>query len=117
MFVAKCFSVRGLGSYLFALALSGVVQAAAMGGARAQTVEDFYKSRTLNIVVGVSAGGGYDLIARLLSRHIGRHVPGNPNVVVQNMPGSGSVVAAGYLYSIAPKDGSVIGTPSRSTST
>ncbi len=113
MFITKYFSVRGLGSCLCALALSGAVQAAATGGARAQSVEDFYKSRTFNIIVGVSAGGGYDLIARLLSRHIGRHIPGNPNVVVQNMPGSGSIVAAGYLYSIAPKDGTVIGTLAR----
>ncbi len=81
--------------------------------AEAQTVEDFYKANKLTTVVGVSAGGGYDLIARLLSRHITKHIPGNPTPVVQNMPGSGSVVAAGYLYSIAPKDGSVIGTLAR----
>jgi tripartite-type tricarboxylate transporter receptor subunit TctC len=91
----------------------GLLASAATPPAQAQTVEDFYKSKPLTIIVGVSAGGGYDLIARLLSRHIVKHIPGNPNPVVQNMPGSGSVVAAGYLYSIAPKDGSVIGTLAR----
>ncbi|MDB5649138.1 MAG: tripartite tricarboxylate transporter family receptor [Hyphomicrobiales bacterium] len=78
-----------------------------------QSVEDFYRANKLVLIVGVSAGGGYDLNARLLARYIGRHIPGNPAVVVQNMPGSGSVIAAGYLYSIAPKDGSVIGTLAR----
>jgi tripartite-type tricarboxylate transporter receptor subunit TctC len=113
MLITKCFGGRGLGSSVVALALSGVLQMGAVSGVRSQTVEDFYKSRPLNIVVGVSAGGGYDLIARLLARHIVKHVPGNPSPVVQNMPGSGSILAAGYLYSIAPKDGSVIGTLAR----
>jgi tripartite-type tricarboxylate transporter receptor subunit TctC len=85
----------------------------AASGALAQTVEDFYKSKPLTIVVGVPTGGGYDLIARLLSRHMPRHIPGNPAPIVQNMPGSGSVVASGYLYAVAPKDGSVIGTLAR----
>ena len=82
-------------------------------GAFAQSVESFYKTKPLTIVVGVSSGGGYDLIARLLSRHMPRHIPGNPTPLVQNMPGSGSVVASGYLYSVAPKDGSVIATLAR----
>lgn len=81
--------------------------------AMAQSVEAFYKSKPLTIIVGVTSGGGYDLIARLLSRHMPRHIPGNPTPLVQNMPGSGSVVASGYLYSVAPKDGSVIGTLAR----
>lgn len=85
----------------------------ASGIAQAQTVEDFYKSKPLTIIVGVPTGGGYDLIARLLSRHMPRHIPGDPTPIVQNMPGSGSVVASGYLYSVAPKDGSVIGTLAR----
>jgi tripartite-type tricarboxylate transporter receptor subunit TctC len=78
-----------------------------------QSVEDFYRNNKLVLIVGVSAGGGYDLNARLLARYVGRHIPGNPAIVVQNMPGSGSVIAAGYLYSVAPKDGSVIGTLAR----
>ncbi len=104
---------KGIGASVCALAMSALVTIGAPSPARAQTVEDFYKSKPLTIIVGVTAGGGYDLIARLLSRHIVKHIPGNPNPVVQNMPGSGSVVAAGYLYSIAPKDGSVIGTLAR----
>jgi tripartite-type tricarboxylate transporter receptor subunit TctC len=78
-----------------------------------QSVEDFYKGGKINLIVGVTAGGGYDLYARMLARYIGRHIPGHPSIVVQNMPGSGSVIAAGYLYSVAPKDGSVIGTLAR----
>jgi tripartite-type tricarboxylate transporter receptor subunit TctC len=66
------------------------------------------------MVIGYTAGGGYDLYARLLARFIGRHIPGNPSVVPQNMPGAGSLRAANYLYSVAPKDGSVIGTFGRS---
>ncbi|MDB5544815.1 MAG: tripartite tricarboxylate transporter family receptor [Hyphomicrobiales bacterium] len=104
---------KGFSASVSALAMSALVHMSAASPARAQTVEDFYKSKPLTIIVGVTAGGGYDLIARLLSRHIVKHIPGNPNPVVQNMPGSGSVVAAGYLYSIAPKDGSVMGTLAR----
>ena len=80
------------------------------GTATAQdSVETFYKGKQLNVVVGSSAGGGYDAYARLLARHIGNFVPGNPAVVVQNMSGAGSNLAAGYVYSVAPKDGTVIG--------
>src|SRR3954453_47314 len=64
--------------------------------------------KTMTIVVGFSPGGGYDAYARVLSRHIGRHVPGNPNVIVQNMPGSSSLKAVQYLDANAQKDGSVI---------
>jgi tripartite-type tricarboxylate transporter receptor subunit TctC len=104
---------NGLRARALALGLCAWIATPGIRPAQAQTVEDFYKSKPLTIVVGVTAGGGYDLIARLLSRHIVKHIPGNPSPVVQNMPGSGSVVAAGYLYSIAPKDGSVIGTLAR----
>jgi tripartite-type tricarboxylate transporter receptor subunit TctC len=103
----------GLRARALALGLCAWIATPGIRPAQAQTVEDFYKSKPLTIVVGVTAGGGYDLIARLLSRHNVKHIPGNPSPVVQNMPGSGSVVAAGYLYSIAPKDGSVIGTLAR----
>jgi tripartite-type tricarboxylate transporter receptor subunit TctC len=77
--------------------------------AQAQNVEDFYKSKTVAIVVGFDAGGGYDIYGRLLSRHMGRHIPGQPSMVVQNMPGAGSQRAAQWLYSVAPKDGTAIG--------
>ena len=76
--------------------------------ASAQSVADFYKGKTIQIVVGFGVGGGYDLYARALSRHIGKHVPGNPNVVVQNMEGAGSVRAANYVYAGSPQDGTVI---------
>lgn len=85
--------------------------------ARAETVEDFYRGKTINILIGFSAGGGYDLYARLLSRHLGRHMPGNPTVVAQNMPGAGSLKAALNVYSVAPKDGLTLATVSRSVVT
>ena len=63
----------------------------------------------INVVVGFSAGGGYDTYARVLARHMGRFIPGNPKLVPQNMPGAGSLKAVNYLYSVAPKDGTAIG--------
>ena len=84
------------------------LSAALSAGARAQTGPDFYKGKTVSIVVGFGAGGGYDLYARLLGRFIGRHIPGEPNVVAQNMEGAGSVRAANFVYASGPKDGTVI---------
>jgi tripartite-type tricarboxylate transporter receptor subunit TctC len=81
--------------------------------AEADDVADFYKGKTVQLVVGYGTGGGYDVYARVLSRHIGKYIPGNPTVVVQNMPGAGSLRAANYLYSVAPKDGTVFGTFAR----
>jgi tripartite-type tricarboxylate transporter receptor subunit TctC len=75
---------------------------------------DFYQGKTLKLVIGYSAGGGYDLYARLLAKYLGGHIPGNPTVVPSNMEGAGSLRAANYLYNAAPKDGTVIGTFSRS---
>ncbi len=78
--------------------------------ARAQTpVAEFYRGKTVTLIVGYSAGGGYDTYARVLARHIGEHIPGNPAVVVQNMPGAGSLRAANYLYNVASKDGLTFG--------
>jgi tripartite-type tricarboxylate transporter receptor subunit TctC len=77
--------------------------------ARSDDVSDFYAGRTVQLIIGYAAGGGYDDYARMLGRHIGRHIPGNPTVVVQNMPGAGSIRAANYLYNVAPKDGTVFG--------
>ncbi len=85
--------------------------------AHSQPVEDFYRNRTITILVGFTAGGGYDLYARLLARHIGRHVPGSPAIVVQNMPGAGSLKATQFVYSVAPKDGTVLATVSRGMAT
>src|SRR5436190_14487479 len=83
--------------------------AAASPSAAQEPVEAFYKGKQISIVVGSSAGGGYDTYARLLARHFSQAIPGNPQVVVQNMSGAGSNRAAGYIYSVAPKDGTAIG--------
>ncbi|MCC6887893.1 MAG: hypothetical protein IT536_05095 [Hyphomicrobiales bacterium] len=72
-------------------------------------VEQFYRGRSISIYVGSSAGGGYDTYARLVARHIGRHLPGQPALVVHNMPGAGSNKAASFVFSVAPKDGTAIG--------
>jgi tripartite-type tricarboxylate transporter receptor subunit TctC len=82
--------------------------------ARSASVEEFYKGRTVSLIIGFSAGTGYDIYARLLARFIGRHIPGNPTVIAQNMPGAGSLKAAMYVYAVAPKDGAVIATIGRS---
>lgn len=71
--------------------------------------DEFYKGRQITITVGYGPGGGYDAYTRLVANHIGRHIPGNPGIVVQNMPGAGSMVAANHLANIAPKDGSHLG--------
>lgn len=81
--------------------------------AQADEVADFYKGKRVNLIVSYGPGGGYDVYARVLARHIGRHIPGNPSIVVQNMPGAGSLRGANYLYNVAPKDGTVFGTFAR----
>ena len=80
----------------------------------AQPAEEFYRGKQLRFVVGTAAGGDYDLWARLLARHIGRHIPGNPAAIVENMPGAGSLVATNHLFNVAPRDGTVLGMISRS---
>src|SRR5271157_4267282 len=81
----------------------------------AQSPADFYKGRTVELYVGYSVGGGYDLYARVLARHIGAHIPGNPTVLVKNMEGAGSLRLANWLYRVAPKDGSAFGIIGRGT--
>jgi tripartite-type tricarboxylate transporter receptor subunit TctC len=96
--------------YAAALGLSlGLWASPAIAQAQSN-VESFYKSKDVTIVIGYGVGGGYDSYARLLGRHMAKHLPGAPDVVPQNMPGGGALKAANYLFSIAPKDGSVIGT-------
>ena len=82
---------------------------AAMSGAAAAQGGGFYAGKTIEVIVSVSAGGGYDSYARLLARHMGRFIAGNPTFVVQNMPGAGGVRAANHLYNISSKEGTVIG--------
>ncbi len=96
----------GVGRLIGLAALGFVVATTA---ASAETVAEFYTGKTLTIVVGSDAGGGYDNNARLLGRHLGKFIPGNPTVIVQNRPGAGSITAANYMYSVAPKDGTSIG--------
>ena len=85
------------------------IQAAAGAAFAQDAVEQFYRGKTINIYIGSSAGGGYDAYARALGRHMGKYIPGNPTIVPQNMPGAGGNKAAGYVYSVAPKDGTAIG--------
>ena len=75
----------------------------------AQPADQFYAGRTLDLVVGFPPGGGYDLFARPVASHLGKHVPGKPAVVLRYMPGAGGILAANYLFNVAPKDGSVLG--------
>jgi tripartite-type tricarboxylate transporter receptor subunit TctC len=70
--------------------------------------QDFFAGKSIDLLVGAPPGGGYDIYGRVVARHIGRHIPGNPNVVPKNMPGAGSARAAGFIAKIAPKDGTVI---------
>jgi tripartite-type tricarboxylate transporter receptor subunit TctC len=96
------------------VALIAAIAITAPTGARSAGVEEFYKGRTISLIIGYSVGSGYDIYARLLARFIGKHIPGRPAVVAQNMPGAGSIKAAMYLHGVAPKDGSVIATIGRS---
>jgi tripartite-type tricarboxylate transporter receptor subunit TctC len=83
--------------------------------AHAQDPASFYKGKTIDLYIGYSAGGGYDVYARALARHMGRFIPGNPTIVPKNMPGAGSLVLANRLYNVAPKDGSAFGMIGRGT--
>ncbi len=81
-------------------------------GAQAQdAIADFYRGKQLTMVVGSSSGGGYDLYARLVARFMSKHIPGAPNVIVQNMPGAGGNTSAAFVANVAPKDGTIIGAP------
>lgn len=79
--------------------------------AQAQDVASFYRGRTVQAVVGYPAGSTFELYLRMFARHVGKHIPGNPTVVIQHMPGAGSLTATSHLANVAPKDGSVFGMP------
>jgi tripartite-type tricarboxylate transporter receptor subunit TctC len=100
--------IRGIATAVFATA-------ALTSAGHAQGVADFYKGKTVELLIGYSGGGGYDVYARLLARHMARHIPGNPTIVPRNMPGAGSLVLANWLYNVAPKDGSAFGIIGRGT--
>ena len=94
---------------LFGAATGAVLTAIGVAPACAQSVTDFYKGNTVTIIIGSSAGGGFDLYGRLIGRHMSKHLPGSPNVVASNMPGAGSIRLAQHIYNVAPRDGTVIG--------
>jgi tripartite-type tricarboxylate transporter receptor subunit TctC len=98
---------------LFAVAFFGLQTSASgqtSGQAIRQTgVSDFYRNKLVMLVIGTGPGGAYDINGRLVGRHINRHIPGNPKLVIQNMPGAGSIQAGNYLYGVAPQDGTVLG--------
>jgi tripartite-type tricarboxylate transporter receptor subunit TctC len=95
---------------LLAATYGGLLAAlAAAETARADAVADFYRGKTVNVLIGVGVGGEYDIQARLIARHIGKHIPGNPTVVPQNMTGAGGLRMLNYLYAVAPKDGTMVG--------
>jgi tripartite-type tricarboxylate transporter receptor subunit TctC len=85
----------------------------ATGIARADAVEEFYRGKSVDLIVGFSPGGGYDVYARMIGRHMGKYIPGQPTIVTKNMEGAGSTRLANWLFTIAPKDGSVFGSFAR----
>ena len=99
--------------------LKGLLAAGfALGGATSgfgQSVEDFYKDRKMKFILGSAGGGGYDVYSRTITRFMGRHIPGNPTFIIQNMPGAGGVVAANYIFNVSPKDGSELGMTGRAS--
>jgi tripartite-type tricarboxylate transporter receptor subunit TctC len=91
---------------------AAAIAVSSAGVARADAVADFYKGKSITVIVGFSAGGTYTLYARLLARHLSKHIPGAPKFVVQNMPGGGGIKSTNFAYNISPRDGSVIAMPS-----
>ena len=91
------------------IAVAGIAVSATFATAPAVAQGNFYEGKTIRVIVAVATGGGYDNYARLAARHLGKHIPGNPTIVVQNMPGASGIVAANHIYNVAPKDGTVIG--------
>jgi tripartite-type tricarboxylate transporter receptor subunit TctC len=100
------FSPKGARGILMVLVLTAL---SIVAPASAQTIESFYASHPLTLIIGADSGGGYDALGRLMARHLADHIPGKPTIVVQNMPAASSLVAANNLYNIAPKDGSTMG--------
>ena len=104
-------------SQLSVLLMGGLLAGGlASSPARAQSVEEFYKGKTINFIIGYSPGGGYDIWARLVARHIGNHIPGKPQVVPRNMPGASSRAAAASMFAVQPKDGTALATGDQSLS-
>lgn len=109
------FSLRSTSAAVAALTVA--LTLGATHDAAAQSVANFYKGKNVSVIIGYGVGGGYDQYARVFARFMGSHIPGNPTLVVQNMPGAGSRKAANWLYNVAPKDGSVLATLGQNTPT
>src|SRR6202008_2902577 len=108
----RYFMRLGLSARAFTLA---ALVCGAASVAQAQSVADFYKGKNADLMIAYSVGGGYDVYARLIARHMGKHIPGNPVVTPKNMEGAGSLRLANWLYNVANKNGTVIGTIGRGT--
>src|ERR1700677_4302959 len=98
--------LAAMGLLLSLGSICGGAEAQSLSDAQNSSVAKFYRSHDLNVIVGYSAGGGFDVYARLLAQHISDYIPGHPRVVVENMPGAGGLKAALYLLNSAPRDGS-----------
>jgi tripartite-type tricarboxylate transporter receptor subunit TctC len=109
----RAFRIRGLIAARLLLAL--LIAATCVNLASAQSVADFYRGQTITLIVGANTGGGYDAYARPVSRHLGRFIPGEPNIVVKYMPAAGGLPAANSLYTVASKDGLTMGAVQRHT--
>ena len=94
-------------AFFAAVSFAALIGPGAQGAA--QTVEEFYKGKSIDLVIGYPPAGSNDVYARARARHLGRHIPGHPNIIPKNTPGAGSFLALGQVYNIAPKDGTVIG--------
>ena len=99
--------------------VAGLISAGLLGLSLAPAIaaDDYFKGKTINLVIGGGAGDGYDIYSRFLIPHLSRHLPGNPRIIPQNMPGAGTLVAANYMYEVAPADGTAIGTVGGGTAT
>jgi len=95
--------------FIHRLSFFVLLTAAAVHTARAQSVADFYRGRSISMVVSSSAGGGYDTLSRAVAQYLGQHIPGSPSVIVRDMPGAGGILAMNYLAQVAPRDGLTIG--------
>lgn len=108
-FHGRTIAVAGLAATALGLAALGTP-------AKADSVEDFYRGKTIDLIIGYTPGGTYDLYARLVAEFLGDHIPGKPRIVARTMAGGGSRIAAGYIAKVSPKDGTVIGTADQSLS-
>ena len=105
-----------MAGYARAVGMGCLVLIVSLGGVKHCTADEaanFFNGKTISILVGYEAGGGYDLYARLVAQFLGHYLPGQPTVIVQNMPGAGGLKAARYLLDVVPKDGTALGIPSQ----